>query len=159
MTLAILVLEDETEVRNGLMRDLEPFMKAVRIEPAEDVDDAWEVIDELDDDDDELALILADHRLPGKSGVDFLVDISEDDAYCPQTCLVTGQADLEDTIRALNVAGLDHYIAKPWKQEELQETVRRLLTQYVLEQKLNPLPYMQVLDAEKVLPYLRHEID
>ena len=40
---------------------------------AEDVDDAWSVIDEIVEDGDELALVLSDHRLPGKSGVDYYI--------------------------------------------------------------------------------------
>ena len=74
MTLTILSLEDEADVRDALERDLEEFWDKIRLEVAEDVDDAWAVIDEIVEDGDELALVLSDHRLPGKSGVDFLVD-------------------------------------------------------------------------------------
>ena len=69
MTLTILSLEDEADVRDALERDLEEFWDKIRLEVAEDVDDAWAVIDEIVEDGDELALVLSDHRLPGKSGV------------------------------------------------------------------------------------------
>ena len=69
MTLTILSLEDEADVRDALERDLEQFWDKIRLEVAEDVDDAWAVIDEIVEDGDELALVLSDHRLPGKSGV------------------------------------------------------------------------------------------
>ena len=47
MTLTILSLEDEADVRDALERDLEEFWDKIRLEVAEDVDDAWAVIDEI----------------------------------------------------------------------------------------------------------------
>ena len=69
--------------------------------------------------------------------------------------LVTGQADQDDTIRALNEAGLDHYIAKPWDPVNLQEVVRHQLTDFVLEAGINPLPYLPVLDGVRVMEAIR----
>jgi len=152
MTLTILSLEDEADVRDALERDLEEFWDKIRLEVAEDVDDAWAVIDEIVEDGDELALVLSDHRLPGKSGVDFLVELMQDDRFAAtRTVLVTGQADQSDTIRAVNHAGLDYYIGKPWDPEELRNTVRDQLTEYVLEADIDPLPYVTVLDGVRVM--------
>ncbi|MGO1590695.1 MAG: response regulator [Ancrocorticia sp.] len=152
MKLAILVLEDEPEVRDALMHDLSAFMPTARIEPAEDVEDAWEVIREIQTDGDRLALALCDHRLPGTTGVDFLVEM----ARMPHTTLtrkvlVTGQADLEDTVRAINKAQLDRYIAKPWNADELLSVTRTQLTDYVEACGLNPIDYMKILDSERAL--------
>ena len=98
MTLTILSLEDEADVRQALERDLEDFEGRVRLELAEDVEDAWSVIEEITDDGDELALVLSDHRLPGKSGVDFLVELTANPRFAStRTVLVTGQADQSDT--------------------------------------------------------------
>ena len=122
MTLAILSLEDEANVREALERDLDDFWRHVRLEVADDADDAWSAVEDIVADGDELALVLSDHRLPGKSGVDFLVELVKDPRFSStRTVLVTGQADQDDTIRALNEAGLDHYIAKPWDPVNLQE--------------------------------------
>ena len=151
MTLTILSLEDEADVRDALERDLEHFWDKIRLEVAEDVDDAWAVIDEIVEDGDELALVLSDHRLPGKSGVDFLVELMKDERFgATRTVLVTGQADQSDTIRAVNQAGLDYYIGKPWNPDELRAVVRDQLTEYVLESGVNPLPYVSVLDGPHV---------
>lgn len=156
MTLTILSLEDEADVREALERDLEDFWGKVRLEIAEDADDAWEVVEELVSDGDELALVLSDHRLPGRSGVDFLVELVSDPRFSStRTVLVTGQADQDDTIRALNEAGLDHYIAKPWSPEDLRRVVRDQLTDYVLEVGVDPLPYLPVLDGVRVMEAIR----
>ncbi len=156
MTLAILILEDESEVRAALERDLMDFSPYLRIEPAEDVADAWDAIAEIADDGDQLALALCDHRLPGTTGVEFMVQMASEDATADaRKVLVTGQADLEDTVRAVNDANLDHFISKPWTKEELQDVVRDQLTDYVVETGTNPLPLMPVLDQARALDALR----
>lgn len=156
MKLAILILEDEPEVRAALERDLSEFSPTVRLEPAEDVEDAWDVIDEINDDGDVLALALCDHRMPGTTGVEFLVQMM-DDARTAATrkVLVTGQAQLQDTVRAVNEADLDHYIAKPWDPQELAATVRTMLTAYVADMEIDPLPHFPALDAEQALAFSR----
>lgn len=156
MKLAILVLEDEPDVRAALERDLEPLARAVRIEPAQDVPDAREVIAQIDADGDLLALVLADHRLPGMTGVDFLCEL----AAAPRTAhvatvLVTGQAGQQDTIKALNHAGLDYYIAKPWDPAELDRVIRRLLTDVVERRRLDPLPHLAALDPVRAMEIVR----
>lgn len=156
MRLAIIVLEDEAEVRAALARDLAPIAEVARVEFAEDVPDAWQVVDEIDADGDSFALILADHRLPGTTGVDFLVAMQSDArTAAARTVLVTGQADQDDTIRAVNEAGLDHYIAKPWSPAELIAVVKNQLTDYVIEQGLDPLPHLRILDAVRAMDGIR----
>lgn len=68
---------------------------------------------------------------------------------------VTGQADQSDTIKALNQAGLDYYIAKPWDPQTLRNVVREQLTDYVLETGIDPLPYMPVLDGVRIMESIR----
>lgn len=156
MRLTVLVLEDEPEVREALERDLEPLAATVRIEPAEDVADARDVLREVAADGDRLAVVLADHRLPGTTGVDFLVELAraEETAHIG-TVLVTGQADQQDTIRAVNEAGLDYYLAKPWNPEELREVVRTTLTDVVDLLRLDPLPHLAALDAVRAMDLVR----
>ncbi|MGO1590819.1 MAG: response regulator [Ancrocorticia sp.] len=156
MTLTILILEDEPEVRHALERDLQAFADRFNIEAAETFDEAWDVLEELIDSEDELALVLSDHRLPGRDGVDFLISISEDERVADaKKILVTGQAFLDDTVRAVNKAHLDYYVAKPWDGAQLCEVVRELLTDYVLESGVDPLHYMRDLDEERILDVWR----
>lgn len=156
MKLTILVVEDEPEVRDAVVADLAPFAAQVRIEPAEDVEDALEVVGEVEADGDLIALVLADHRLPGRTGVDMLVEMRGDErTAAARKVLVTGQADQSDTIRAVNEAGLDHYIAKPWRPEQLHEVVRTQLTSFVLDEGLDPLPHLRALDQVRAMEALR----
>lgn len=145
----ILIVEDEPEVRAALLRDLRPFAPHFRIEAAEDVPDAEALLDECPE---ELGLILCDHRLPGESGVSFLTRLARmENRAAARKVLVTGQADQQDTIRAINEGGLHHYIAKPWTETELLDVVRDQLTRYILAREINPLPYLPILDAPRLL--------
>lgn len=149
--ITILSLEDEPEVRQAVTRDLEPFASLFRIEAAEDADDARELIQSIDDDGDQVGVILCDHRLPGMSGVDFLIQLEGEDKYQGiRKVLVTGQADQQDTIRALNAGGLDHYIAKPWQAEALQKIVKEQLTEFILDQDIDPIPFLSLLDDPRL---------
>ena len=88
--------------------------------------------------------------------MDFLIDMMDEPSTVnTRRVLVTGQADQSDTIRALNEASLDYYIAKPWVRDELVATVRDQLTTYVLESGVDPLPYMPVLDAVRIMDAMR----
>lgn len=156
MTLAILILEDEPDVRDALERDVLDIASTIRIDVAEDVDDAWAVIEEIDADGDQLALALCDHRLPGTTGVDFLVEMMADErTVATRKVLVTGQADLVDTIKAVNAAQLDHYIAKPWDATELRSVITTALTDYIEDQGINPMPYMAVIDKVRAMEILK----
>jgi two-component system chemotaxis response regulator CheY len=156
--LVIVVVEDEPEVRAAIVRDLSPLADGVRIDEADTVDDARTAIAEAEVAGDHVGLILADHRLPGESGVDLLVSINADpERRTIRTVLITGQAGHRDTIRAINEAGLDWYFAKPWNPDELVSVVVQQLTNYVIDAGIDPLRYVRVLDGPRLLEqYARH---
>lgn len=152
----ILIVEDELEVMDALVKDLENFETTFPVETANDTKEAVKVIDYILDHGHKIGLILCDHVLPGKNGVDLLIELQKkEDTLKSKKVLVTGQAGHEDTILAINKADLDHYIAKPWTEQELQKVVRDQLTDYVIENEKNLLAYMQVLDAEKLSEAMR----
>ena len=154
-SLVLLCVEDEPEVRDALIRDLEPFESIVRIEIAEDVDDARSVVQSCLDMGLQIALVLCDHLLPGMNGVDYLVEMNQQSPTVKtRKVLVTGQAGLEDTVRAVNEANLEHYIAKPWTPEGLHAVVKKQLTDYVIQNVEDLLPYVSVLDGARILEAL-----
>ena len=150
--LAVLIVEDEPEVRDALRRDLESLAETLRIETSDDVDDAHAALADIDADGDRLALVLADHRLPGTTGVDFLVELNAQvETAATRKVLVTGQANHADTIRAVNRADLDHYIAKPWNPADLVAVTVDAVTDYIIAEGLDPLPYVRDLDGPRLL--------
>ncbi|MCG8374723.1 MAG: response regulator [Balneolales bacterium] len=152
----ILVVEDELEVMDALVNDLQSFETYFPVETANSSEEAKKVVEQIYYGGNEIGLILCDHVLPGQNGVDFLIELHADVLkHDSKKVLVTGQAGLEDTIHAINSADLDHYIAKPWTKEQLDSVVVKQLTDYVIEEKLNPMRFMAILDAVRLAEYMR----
>ncbi len=152
----ILVVEDEPEVLDSIVRDLDIFESFFTIEMADTAEEARELIQEIYEKEEQIGLILCDHVLPGDNGVELLVEMQKTpETLKTRKVLITGQAGLDETVRAVNEADLKHYIAKPWKKEDLVNIVKELLTDYVIENTENPLSYMQVLEGERIAEHIR----
>ena len=78
---------------------------------------------------EQVALLVADQRMPGLSGTDYLVRARElvPDA---KRVLLTAYADTEAAIQAINEVDLDYYLLKPWDppEEKLFPVVGDLVT-------------------------------
>lgn len=156
-TIYILVVEDEPEVLDSIVRDITEFEEQFTVEMADTAEEAEELIQNIiEEEKGKIGLILCDHVLPGKNGVELLVEMqNSEETKSTRKVLITGQAGLEETVKAVNEADLKHYIAKPWEKEDLVGITRKLLTDYVIEQVKDLLPFMQVLDSEKIAESLR----
>jgi diguanylate cyclase (GGDEF)-like protein len=77
-------------------------------------------------------LILTDQKMPRLSGVRLLEWVRE---HSPRTVrlMMTGFADLEEAIDAINKGQVFRYISKPWKSEDLHEVLRSAAHTFVLE--------------------------
>lgn len=153
----ILVIEDELEVMDALIKDLEEFEQTFPIESANNTDEANLVVNQIYESGNEIGLILCDHVLPGENGVDFLISLeSRKEFHKTRKVLVTGQAGLEDTVKAINNANLNHYIPKPWTKEGFQKVVVNQLTDFIIDKKYNPLEFMATLDAVRLAEAMRN---
>jgi len=149
--LTILCLDDEPAVLEAMGHDLTSFEEVFDLAMSTDLDDARKVIESVQKKGGQIGLALCDHLLRGATGTDFLVELQKAPfTNLTRKVLVTAQAGHKDTIRAINQAGLHHYIAKPWEPAELRAVVREQLTTYVLEAGLNPLPYLGILDRTRL---------
>ena len=101
---------------------------------AKNAREALELIDDLQQDGEQLAVVIADQIMPGMKGVELLEEVHR---RCPQTMkiLLTGQAGLDAVVDAINSAGLDQYIPKPWDEPDLRLTVESLLSRFRLERE------------------------
>ncbi len=71
-----------------------------------------------------VAVIITDQRMPGMTGVELLKRVYE---RFPETVriILTGFADSEATIKAINDGHIYGYVNKPWEPDELKAIVRR----------------------------------
>lgn len=152
----ILVVEDEPEVLDAIVRDLEMFEQKFPIEMASSAEEARGIIKEVLEADNSFGLFLCDHVLPEENGVDLMIDLQKNEQTAgARKVLITGQAGLNATVKAVNNAGLNHYIAKPWDEGHLQQVVRHQLTEYVINHVDNMLPYMDILETDRLAEAIR----
>lgn len=68
-------------------------------------------------------VVLSDFLMPGMDGVEFLTLVREAQPEATRV-LLTGYADKKNAIRAINEAGLFHYVEKPWDNDALLMVLR-----------------------------------
>jgi diguanylate cyclase (GGDEF)-like protein len=80
----------------------------------------------------DIDLILTDQRMPRMSGVQLLEWVRQ---HHPRTVrlLMTGFAELEEAVEAINRAQVFRYLFKPWRAEELQEVLASAARTFLLE--------------------------
>jgi two-component system, sensor histidine kinase and response regulator len=133
----ILCVDDEPLVLASLKVELVRALGgSCIIETAEQASEAIAVFDELLENNQEIALVLADHIMPGIRGDELLRRLHE---RSPQTLtiMISGQADLETVARSIREARLYRYIPKPWRSEELSLTVIEAIQSYLQTQHLS----------------------
>lgn len=155
--LYIICVDDQREVLNALLSDLELFENHLIIEECESANEAWELIEQIDERGDFVAIIISDQVMPENSGVDFLKRVKEDGRFeNTRKILLTGQATHQDTIEAINVASLDNYIEKPWDKKNLHDIIKSLLTQFIVEKGFDHMEFMPLIDSETLYRLLKN---
>jgi thioredoxin reductase (NADPH) len=127
---AIVAVDDEPAVLAAVSRDLRRgFGERYRVMRAGSGAEGLELLKQVRARGDQVALLVADQRMPGLSGTDYLVKARElvPDA---KRVLLTAYADTEAAIQAINEVALDYYLLKPWDppEEQLFPVVEDLLT-------------------------------
>jgi thioredoxin reductase (NADPH) len=126
---AIVAVDDEPAVLAAVARDLRRgFGESYRILRADSGAKALELLTELRTRGDQVAMLIADQRMPGMPGTEYLVQAR---TIVPDAkrVLLTAYADTEAAIAAINEVALDYYLLKPWDppEEQLFPVVEDLL--------------------------------
>lgn len=76
-------------------------------------------------------IIISDQRMPEMGGAEFLAKASQ---LAPDSIrmVLTGYADINAAVMAINLGGIYRYIMKPWNDDDLKLTVREALSYYNL---------------------------
>src|ERR1700752_4034666 len=131
----LLTVDDDREVLRAIERDLRRrYASDYRVLRADSGAAALEIVRELKVRNNAVALFLVDQRMPGLSGVEFLEQVIT--LYpAAKRVLLTAYADTEAAIAAINAAGVDHYLLKPWHppEENLYPVLDELLEDWQAE--------------------------
>ena len=90
-------------------------------------------------------LVISDYLMPEMDGISFLAEVKKRFPLVPRI-LLTGYADKENAIKAINNVGLYQYIEKPWDNDDLRLVIRNGLEKTVLLKQLEE----KIREAEKV---------
>src|SRR4051812_43720898 len=126
---AIVAVDDEPAVLAAVARDLRRgFGEHYRILRATSGAEALDLLKQVRARGDHVALLIADQRMPGMAGTEYLAEARKlvPDA---RRLLLTAYADTEAAIAAINEVSLDYYLLKPWEppEEQLYPVVKDLL--------------------------------
>jgi len=95
-------------------------------EVAESAEEAWEVINEIFEAGDHLAVVISDCLMPKVKGDEFLIAVHEKYPKVVKMML-TGHADGDVINRVVEKANLAACLTKPWSKEELVNTIKLAL--------------------------------
>jgi response regulator RpfG family c-di-GMP phosphodiesterase len=122
----LLFVDDEANVLSSLKRLFRPY--GYRIFTAEGGAQALELMQR-----EHIDLVISDMRMPQMNGAQFLEQVNQ---RWPDTIriLLTGYAELEATVDAINKGHIYRYIAKPWEDNDIVLSIQHALRQKELEQ-------------------------
>lgn len=119
MKKVILCVDDENVVLSALSSQLRmTFKDTFIIETATGPEEAWEIIEELKEENTNIHLIISDWLMPVIKGDEFLVMVKE---KLPDTKMImlSGQADESAKLRVKKMPNFLAFIDKPWDKEFL----------------------------------------
>jgi thioredoxin reductase (NADPH) len=133
----IVTVDDDPGVSRAVARDLRRrYGERNRIVRAESGEQALDALRQMKLRGEQVAVILADYRMPGLTGIEFLEGAMDIYPFARRV-LLTAYADTEAAIDAINVVDLDHYLLKPWDppEEKLYPVVDDLLKAWQREDR------------------------
>ncbi len=116
----ILLVDDEKFVINSLKRSLRN--ESYELIGVQSPDEALDYLEKNPD----TAVIIADHRMPRKTGIDLLLEVRKKFPTVVRI-LLTGHADMDVAIQGINEGKLYRFLTKPWEELELKNHIRNAL--------------------------------
>ena len=101
-----------------------------------------------------VAVVISDQRMPEMTGVEFLARVFQKHPTTARIIL-TGFADMDAIIRAINDGHVYAYITKPWEPDDLKQVVRRAVDHWRLAEENERL----VADLRDVNVFLEAVMD
>jgi len=126
----MIVLVDDEEMVLTSLRSILALETDYDVNTFLSANEALEFVEKNDVD-----LVISDYLMPEMDGISFLAKVRDLKPEIPRIIL-TGYADKENAIKAINEVGLYQYIEKPWDNEDLMIIIRNGLDKQKLLKKL-----------------------
>ena len=123
----VLFVDDEPRVLKAIERVF--IDEPVNLLFAACADEALELIQR-----NSVGVVVSDNIMEGMLGVDFLRCVKFASPDCTRV-LMTGQADLETAIDAINNGEIYKFVTKPWDSQQLIHMVKESLSQFAARKK------------------------
>jgi len=115
---AIVTVDDDPAVSRAVARDVRRrYGQDYRVVRASSGAEALDALKEIKLRGEQVAVLLADYRMPQMNGIQFL-ETAMDLFPLARRVLLTAYADTEAAIDAINLVDVDHYLLKPWHPPE-----------------------------------------
>lgn len=145
----ILVVDDERWIRLNLKRLLESEGHSVLM--ADSGHAALTILKQ-----NKVDLIISDHRMPRMSGLDLLETLRQEYPQMVRVML-TGFADLQLALDAINRVEIHRLLLKPYSREQITETVRDLLELKDAGQEISTVDLNEARTRKATLDELHRE--
>ncbi len=107
--------------------------------------------------DHEIHVIITDQRMPNMTGIEFLEAVIPKYPDPPRI-LLTGYADIDAVIDAINKGSVYKYVQKPWDESELRTTINTALDLYALKKRKEELTEKLIVTNEQLEFLLRQNL-
>ena len=147
----IIIVDDEKIVTSA-------FKTLLKVEGYTNVDcfnDPHEALEYLNKNSPDI--VVSDFLMPNMNGLEFLTEVKK---LYPEvsTIMLTGYADKENAIKAINEIGLYKYIEKPWDNDDLLVNIKNGIERSNLISKLNE-KINELKEAKKQLEKYSNELE
>lgn len=138
----VMFVDDEANVLKSMRRLFR--QENYEIYTAENAESALNVLSQS-----EMHVIVSDFRMPGMNGADFLRKVK--DIY-PQTIriMLTGHADVNAVMGAINEGAVYKFITKPWDDDDLRLTVSLAIEKFELIEENKSLKKQAELQKKEI---------
>ena len=141
---AVLYVDDEEQALKYFRRGLE---KDFRVLTANDAPGAVTI---LERESAEIAIVITDHRMPGRSGVSLLGEVRTRWPHCVRI-LTTAYSEIDNAIEAVNSGSIYKYLTKPVDFNLLRETLKGAFETFVANSKKETLLEIKMSELRKMI--------
>lgn len=149
---AVICLDNIPVSMERIRSELAPLSYLFKIYTAENLEDAYQALEDIHDNHQTVALVISHHHSEF-NGVQFLIELEQlPHSNTARTILVSASSDIQSILTAVNEGRLNHCLTKPVPDQVLFKSAQKELTSFVIEyDPENLLSYSDALDQQRLL--------